>query len=68
CLVGMLPAYRRRGITSMLIHSVLNTLIEHDCKYATVGTPTINYPAISMYEKLGFVDHSRLNWLVKSLD
>lgn len=67
-LVGMLPSYRRRGITSMLIHSVMNSLIEINCKYVTVGTPTNNYPAITMYKKLGFIDHSRLTWLVKSLD
>lgn len=65
--VGILPAYRRRGITSLLILSVLNALLETGCKFAVVGTPEHNYPAIRMYEKLGFNDHERLIRLRRSL-
>lgn len=65
--VGILPAYRRRGITSLLVLSVLNALLETGCRFAAVGTPEHNYPAIRMYEKLGFNDHERLIRLRRSL-
>ncbi len=65
--VGMLPEYRRREITSLLVLSVLNALLKTGCEFTAVGTPEHNYPAIRMYEKLGFNDHERLIRLRRSL-
>ncbi len=66
--VGILPAYRRKGITSLLVLSVLNALLEVGCEFAAVGTPEHNYPALKMYEHLGFRDRERLIHLRKSLE
>ena len=66
--VGMLPSYRRKGITSMLIRSVLNSLMKRGCTKVAVGTPSHNHPALAMYKKIGFRDHGRIHWLRRGLD
>jgi len=66
--VGMLPSYRRKGITSMLIRSVLNSLMKRGCTKVAVGTPSHNQSALAMYKKIGFKDHGRILWFRRELD
>jgi GNAT superfamily N-acetyltransferase len=65
--MAVLPDYRRQGIAHHLINEALDTLKEHGCQYAAVGTPAANKGAISLYEKVGFRLACRLITLARDL-
>ena len=50
------PNYFRKGIASKLISFVLETI---DFVKATVETAVVNLPAITLYQKHGFVEYKR---------
>lgn len=56
--VGVLPAYRRRGIARKLIVASLDLIREHGGKKAFLGVIDGNVPAYSLYENLGFEQYS----------
>jgi GNAT superfamily N-acetyltransferase len=56
--VGVLPAYRRRGIARKLILAALDLIREHGGKKAFLGVIDGNIPAYTLYESLGFEHYS----------
>lgn len=52
--VGVLPEYRRQGVSTLLISEVHSVLQEHGCIYSYVGTPETNHGALEMYQRIGF--------------
>jgi ribosomal protein S18 acetylase RimI-like enzyme len=56
--VGVLPAYRRRGIARKLVMASLNLIRENGGKKAFLGVIDGNLPAYQLYESLGFEHYS----------
>lgn len=56
--VGVLPAFRRRGIARQLLQTSLESIRERDGKKAFLYVIDGNLPAIGLYEKLGFEHYS----------
>ncbi len=56
--VGVLPAYRRRGIAHELVVASLDLIREHGGKKAILGVIDGNFPAYTLYENLGFEHYS----------
>lgn len=56
--VGVLPAYRRRGIARKLIVAGVDLIREHRGKKALLGVIDGNLPAYKLYESLGFEHYS----------
>ncbi len=52
--VGVLPAYRRRGIARKLVEASLGLIRERGGDRAILGVIDGNLPAYALYEKLGF--------------
>jgi len=52
--VGVLPEYRRRGISEACVLSAMDVLRQYGCRYAFLSTNVDNYRAVPLYEKLGF--------------
>lgn len=52
--VGVLPEYRRQGVSTLLISEVHSVLREHGCIYSYVGTPETNFGALEVYQRIGF--------------
>lgn len=52
----VLPKYFRRGIASKLMDFVL---LSNDFDRATVETAVVNQPAITLYEKHGFIEYKQ---------
>lgn len=53
--VAVESQYRRKGIAEQLVLSLIEALKEKDATQLTLEVRTSNAPAISLYEKLGFV-------------
>jgi GNAT superfamily N-acetyltransferase len=58
--VGVLPAWRRRGIGQRLMSSVLERGREAGVRQVTLEVITQNRPARTLYAKLGFVERREL--------
>ena len=56
--VGVLPAYRRRGIARKLVEASLDLIRELGGKKAFLGVIDGNLPAYQLYESLGFENYS----------
>jgi GNAT superfamily N-acetyltransferase len=56
--VGVLPAYRRRGIARKLVEAALDLIRERGGKKAWLSVIAGNVPAYKLYEKLGFEHYS----------
>jgi ribosomal protein S18 acetylase RimI-like enzyme len=56
--VGVLPAYRRRGIARRLLEAALDLIRERGGKKSFLGVIDGNLPAYTLYEKLGFEHYS----------
>jgi ribosomal protein S18 acetylase RimI-like enzyme len=56
--VGVLPAYRRRGIARKLMVAGLDLMRERGGKTAVLDVIDGNLPASKLYEQLGFVHYS----------
>ncbi len=56
--VGVLPAYRRRGIARKLVEAGLDLIRERGGKRAFLNVIDGNYPAHTLYEQLGFAQYS----------
>ena len=56
--VGVLPAYRRRGVARELVTAGLDLIRGHGGKKAILGVINGNLPAYQLYESLGFVHFS----------
>jgi GNAT superfamily N-acetyltransferase len=56
--VGVLPAYRRRGIARKLVASSLELIREHGGEKTFLGVIDGNLPAYQLYESLGFEHYS----------
>ena len=54
--LAVLPQYRRRGIATALINEVKKLYEASDCKRLTLAVETYNQEAITLYQKMGFVD------------
>lgn len=65
--LGVFPEYRRLGIGAYLVSELFNSMKNHGCEYAAVGTPAANKNAIAMYEKTGYKLSSHLVHLEKTL-
>jgi ribosomal protein S18 acetylase RimI-like enzyme len=63
--VGTRPAWRRRGLASLLLATALTDYREAGYQRAALGVDTENASgALGLYERLGFrVDHRSVNWL-----
>lgn len=53
--VAVNPAFRRQGIAKKLIESMVKILKDRDSKCLTLEVRVSNAEAISLYEKLGFI-------------
>ena len=53
--VAVAPKYRRQGIAEQLIVELIQQLKARDSQSLTLEVRQSNLPAISLYEKLGFV-------------
>jgi len=54
--IAVLPEYRRRGLARSLLENALRILKEnYRCEEAYLEVRVSNLPAISLYQKLGFV-------------
>jgi ribosomal-protein-alanine N-acetyltransferase len=53
--VAMLPEYRNRGIASLLISKMIEICKCSEIQNMTLEVRQSNFPAISLYEKFGFV-------------
>jgi [ribosomal protein S18]-alanine N-acetyltransferase len=49
------PNFRRRGDATRLVQTALSWIHSHGCSSTVVNTETSNVPALSIYEKCGFV-------------
>jgi ribosomal protein S18 acetylase RimI-like enzyme len=56
--VGVLPAYRRRGIARKLVEAGLELIRERGGEKALLGVIDGNLPAYQLYESLGFEHYS----------
>jgi ribosomal protein S18 acetylase RimI-like enzyme len=56
--VGVLPAYRRRGIARRLVVAALDLIRDHGGKRTFLGVIDGNLPAYQLYESLGFEHYS----------
>jgi len=66
--VGVLPAYRRRGIARKLMEATLDLIRSRGGKKAILEVIDGNLPAIRLYEQLGFVHFGRNIVFHASLD
>ncbi len=57
--VAVLPEYRKQGIAKSLILKLLDCLQEKGVCQISLEVRASNYPAISLYEKLGFCQVGR---------
>lgn len=48
------PSYRRKGVATRLIRSALDWARQRELRMAMLDTSTKDYPAICLYQKLGF--------------
>ena len=53
--LAVAPAFRRTGIAERLVTTLIEQLIQRDVTCLTLEVRVTNTPAISLYEKLGFV-------------
>lgn len=59
--IAVLPEYRRMGIASSLLKNAMKVLIEvYDCSEVFLEVRVSNTPAITLYEKLGFIKVDRI--------
>ena len=59
--IAVLPEYRRMGIASLLMKNAMKVLREvYDCSEVFLEVRISNNPAITLYEKLGFVKVDRI--------
>lgn len=52
--VGVLPAYRRRGIARKVVEAAVELAREHDGKYVLLDVIAGNTPAYALYASMGF--------------
>ncbi len=65
-VMGVHPKYRRLGIGSFLIDTMLNKLVENDYKTASLNVDLTNSPAYSLYKTKGFKeDWVKLAYVLK---
>lgn len=57
--IAVKPVYRRQKIAEKLVLSLIEKLNEKDAKSLTLEVRVSNAPAISLYEKLGFIQVGR---------
>lgn len=53
--LAVAPAYRRRGIGTRLLRAAVEWARQKNLRAVLLDTPTKAHPAISLYQKLGFV-------------
>jgi len=58
--LAVAPAYRRKGIGSLLMRTVLDWARQKKLRVVFLDTSTKNYPAICFYQKHGFIDFAAL--------
>ncbi len=66
--VGVLPAYRRRGIARRLVQAAVDYARERGAKTINLDVVDGNVPAYNLYESMGFVHFSTQSELVFSSD
>lgn len=57
--VMVVPAYRRQGIATLLIQTLLAIAQQKGATSVDIGTEEDNVPALTLYQKLGFREKSR---------
>ena len=57
--IAVAPSYRRQKIAEKLVLTLIEMLNEKDAKSLTLEVRVSNTPAISLYEKLGFIQVGR---------
>jgi ribosomal protein S18 acetylase RimI-like enzyme len=59
--VGCRPAYRRQGLTRLVLLECLRRMRSHGMQRCLVSTTIDNDPAIRLYESIGFTPSNRYN-------
>lgn len=54
--VATLPDYRRKGVGSLLMESVVELAKENECSVITLEVRASNMPAIALYKKHGYTE------------
>lgn len=57
--VAVSPQCRRKGIAQQLIASLSSALVQRNVRFLALEVRASNLPAISLYEKLGFIQVGR---------
>lgn len=57
-LVAVDKNFRGRGLGEQLVIRALKALRDQGAQFVTLATRTINKPALGLYKKLGFVEHT----------
>ena len=57
--VAVSPAHRRRGLAVSLLSDLVKKLAENEVHSLTLEVRVSNEPAVSLYEKLGFIQVGR---------
>lgn len=57
--LAVAPAYRRKGVAEQLVNTLIAHLRQQSVTCLTLEVRVSNIPAISLYEKLGFVQVGR---------
>ena len=52
--VAVLDKFRKQGIGKRLVDEIINISKENKCTFITLEVRESNFPAISLYEKIGF--------------
>ena len=52
--IAVLKEFRKQGIGNKLVNEILEVCKNKSCKFVTLEVRESNFPAISLYEKLGF--------------
>ena len=61
--IGMLvvdKAYRKQGIASRLVAIAIESMKSNGCQEVVLETEVVNFGALNLYEKLGFIRDKRL--------
>ncbi len=53
--IAVLPEYRRKGIAEKLLSAAVDGAIKRKCEFISLEVRESNFPAIHLYEKIGFI-------------
>jgi len=65
--LGLLPEHQGRGYGRFLLQSALLELLRRGATHAQIGAWRTNFPAISLYQSLGFKAQKTISYLAKDI-